>query len=236
MSERNLGSAALEQDEISVDQVCDYLECHPGFFVDNEELLEHLRIPHQHGDTISLVERQIDVLRKRIREQEGRLARLIETGRENEKLFAKTRDLTLSLLDAGSLDEVGAVIEDGFREHFGTDACSLLLLEEAFGSSTGNVRTVSESELAETAPGIVSIEQARGGAFPEPLMKFLFQLHEQSMQSAMVAPVLCGAPAKRIGFLALGSTDRAQFSESVGTTFLDYVGEVLARSLQAYRI
>lgn len=236
MSKRNLGSALLEQEEIRPDQVCAYLEGHPDFFTEHQALLEQLRIPHHPDGTISLVERQIELLRKRSREQDSQLARLIENGRDNEKRFRKTRELTLSLLDAETLDEVSAAIEDGFREHFDTDACSLILLEECFGNSTGNVRTVSQHEIEEHAPGIAQLDQPQGGAFPEALMDFLFTLHEHTMQSAMVAPVISRAPAGRVGLLALGSTDRSHFHESLGTDFLDYVGEVLARALEPYRV
>lgn len=236
MSKRNLGSAVLKQDAISIDQVCEYLECHPDFFAENADLLEQLRIPHQRGGAISLVERQMEMLRKRIRDQEARLAKLIENGRENEKLFQKTRALTLSLLDAGSLDEVSAAIEDGFRDHFDIDACSLILRAEQFGDSTGNVRTISEAQLAEQAPRIANLNKPQGGAFPEALMQFLFQLHETNMQSAMVAPVIESGPANRMGLLALGSCDRSRFSESLGTDFLNYVVEVLARALAPYRV
>lgn len=235
MSKRNLESALPERDAVNIEQVCQFLECHPEFFNEHDELLERLRVPHHRGGTISLVERQTEVLRKRIREQESRLARLIENGRENEKLFQKTRELTLALLDAGSLDEVSAAIEDGFREHFDTDACSLILLEEQFGQSSGNVRTISQSELAQQASGIATLDQPRGGAFPEPLMKFMFVLHEHAMQSAMIAPVLGSAPADRLGLLVLGSTDRSHFHETLGTDFLSYIGEVLARALEPHR-
>lgn len=236
MSKTNLGTALVEQDAISHDQVCEYLERHPEFFTEHENLLEQLLVPHQRNGTISLVERQIEVLRKRIREQEKRLARLIDNGRENDKLFGKTRELTLSLLDADSLDEVSAAIEDGFREQFNIDACSLILLEDRFGPSTGNVRTISETALEQQAPGLAKLDQSRGGAFSAALMQFLFQLHEQSMQSAMVSPILGQTPESRIGLLALGSADRSHFSESLGTEFLGYVGEVLSRALRPYRV
>ena len=45
--------------------VAAYLRLHPEFFIDHDELIPELRIPHQRGDTVSLVERQVKLLRER---------------------------------------------------------------------------------------------------------------------------------------------------------------------------
>ena len=57
--------------------VAAYLQAHPDFFSQREELLLSLRIPHQRGDTISLVERQLELLRGRNIEMRHRLRSLI---------------------------------------------------------------------------------------------------------------------------------------------------------------
>ena len=44
---------------LSPEQVAAYLHAHPEFFVDRDELLGEMRIPHQPGDAVSLVERQV---------------------------------------------------------------------------------------------------------------------------------------------------------------------------------
>ena len=51
---------ALQPDEspsesLEATAIAAYLEAHPDFFVEHEDLLATLRIPHQRGDTISLV-------------------------------------------------------------------------------------------------------------------------------------------------------------------------------------
>ena len=56
---------ALQPDAIPVRSleaaaVAAYLEAHPDFFVEHDELLPSMRIPHQRGDTVSLVERQLN--------------------------------------------------------------------------------------------------------------------------------------------------------------------------------
>ena len=59
--------------------------------------------PHARGSSISLVERQLAVLRERSLDMHQRLGRLVDVARDNDRLFELTRQLTLDLLDADSL-------------------------------------------------------------------------------------------------------------------------------------
>ena len=69
---------ALEAEAIAA-----YLRDHPAFFVEHEELLPALRIPHQRGDTVSLVERQLKLLRDRNIEMRHRLSQLMDVARQS---------------------------------------------------------------------------------------------------------------------------------------------------------
>ncbi len=82
--------------------VAAYLRAHPEFFVDHDELLAELRLPHQPGAAVSLVERQVKLLRERNIEMRHRLSQLMDVARDNDRLFDKTRRLVLDLLDADS--------------------------------------------------------------------------------------------------------------------------------------
>ena len=108
--------------------VAAYLEAHPDFFVEHEELLPALRIPHQRGDTVSLVERQMSILRDRNIEMRHRLSHLMDVARDNDRLFDKTRRLILSLMDAASLEDVVISVEDSLRQDFQVPFVSLILL------------------------------------------------------------------------------------------------------------
>ena len=101
-------SSDLEHSEQSPEAaaVVAYLEAHPDFFNQRDELLLSLRIPHQRGDTISLVERQLELLRGRNIEMRHRLSQLMDVARDNDRLFEKTRRLNLALMDATSLEEL----------------------------------------------------------------------------------------------------------------------------------
>ena len=71
----------------SAEQVVAYLKAHKNFFVDHEALLADISIPHETGKAVSLVERQVVVLRERNVELRERLTHLLDVARENDVLF-----------------------------------------------------------------------------------------------------------------------------------------------------
>ncbi len=92
------------------EQVLAYLARHPDFFLRHEAILAELELPHRAGAAVSLVERQVALLRERNIDSRQRLTRLLETARENDELFSKTRRLILALLEAESLERLAQVL------------------------------------------------------------------------------------------------------------------------------
>ena len=94
---------------LNPDHVAEYLRQHPDFFIDYENLLSELALPHHTGEhAISLVERQVSVLRTRNRDVRNRLNRLLETARDNDRSIR-----LLSRLGFVQMGEVTAVKPDG---------------------------------------------------------------------------------------------------------------------------
>src|SRR5690625_6836720 len=85
--------------QLTADQVSEYLQEHRDFFVHNEHLLADLSLPHESGPAVSLVERQVSVLRERNMDVRHRLSKLLDNARENDKLFDKTKRLVLALIE-----------------------------------------------------------------------------------------------------------------------------------------
>src|SRR5262245_35655454 len=117
--------------QLDADQVAEYLRKHPEFFVDFDELIPEMRIPHQPGDAVSLVERQVRMLRERNIEMRHRLAQLMDVARDNDRLFDKTRRLVLDLLDATALEDVVSTVEDSLRHEFQVPYVSLILFSNS---------------------------------------------------------------------------------------------------------
>ena len=83
---------------LSADQVASYLKQHPDFFINRDSLLAEITLPHESGQAISLLERQVKILRERSIESRHTLNQLLETAKYNDQLFNVTRALILALL------------------------------------------------------------------------------------------------------------------------------------------
>ena len=78
------GLATKENEE---DAIAAYLQHNPDFFERHQALLLRLRVPHARGgSTISLVERQIEVLREKHAALEGKLAELVSVAAATMRL------------------------------------------------------------------------------------------------------------------------------------------------------
>src|SRR6056297_596391 len=120
----------LTGSELSDAQVRDFLEQHLDFFQRNPDMLRKLHIPHASGDAVSLVERQVSVLRERNVDLRHRLRDLSDAARDNEQLYMNTRKLVLTLLETDSLDSLFDVFVSAMRKDFKTDQAAIILFDD----------------------------------------------------------------------------------------------------------
>ena len=72
--------------ELSDEQVREYLKLNGDFLQRNPDMLDHLHISHASGSAVSLVEKQVSVLRERNIDMRHRLNALTANARDNGKL------------------------------------------------------------------------------------------------------------------------------------------------------
>lgn len=225
MTEQTPAAAPLPDAEA----VAAYLRAHPEFFVDHDELLTELRLPHQPGAAVSLVERQVKLLRERNIEMRHRLSQLMDVARDNDRLFDKTRRLVLDLLDAGSLEEVVSAVEDSLRHEFQVPYVSLILFSDA-ALPVG--RCVSPAEVQQRIGSLLAGGKTLCGALRPHELAFLFG-EEDSASVGSAAVVILD---QQLGALAIGSPDPQHYKSSLGTLFLSYIAEVLTRVLPRFAV
>jgi len=114
------------EEEISEQAIKDYLAAHPDFFERHSALLSSLQLPHGSSGTVSLVERQVSMLRQKELRQQRQLKELIEVARANDVLSAKIHELTLQLFAAHDLHTSISCIEEAMRSGFGADQSVLV--------------------------------------------------------------------------------------------------------------
>lgn len=214
------------QPALTAEQVAAYLAAHPGFFQDQDELLTQMRIPHERGSAISLVERQMVVLRERNTEMHHRLTQLMDMARDNDRLFDKVRRLILEMVDAHTVDELVGVVDDSLRHSFKVPFAGLTLFSDK-PISIGRSTTLKLAQ--QHIGGLLVSGKAFCGVLRPKELAFLFG-EEQAERIQSAAVVMLEHNGIQ-GVLAVGSDDQQHYSSSMDTLFLTYLADVLARLL-----
>src|ERR1700676_172426 len=124
----------VKQDGLTDASVADYLQTYPDYFERNSPLLAKLRIEHLRdvGATVSLVERQVEVLRERNQSLERKLKELVDVARANDALADRIHRLSQRLIRAHTLLETINAVEASLREDFDAmHSVLVLFLEQA---------------------------------------------------------------------------------------------------------
>lgn len=211
--------------------VRDFLQDNPTFLDKNPDILESLTLPHNAGNAVSLVERQVGVMRDRNKEMRNRLDNMLETAHDNDLLFEKTKRLVLNLLEAKNLAALVETLYDSLGKDFAIDFYSLTLLGDEEQLPATMARVASIEKANEKVGTLISSNRAVCGVLREDEMLFLFG--EKGLQVGSVAAV----PLRfnnLYGILAVGNSDPNFYKSSMGTLFLSYIAEVLHRILPQY--
>jgi uncharacterized protein YigA (DUF484 family) len=226
------GLSATESEEESI---AAYLQHNPDFFERHQALLARLRLPHvRGGSTISLVERQIEVLREKHAALESKLADLVKVTRGNDAIAEKLHRFTRRLLAARSKADVIARVESSLREDFDAfHAVMVLIGEQADPTAQRFVRTVRpEDGNLKSFETLFASGKPRCGQARDSQREFLFGADANDIGSIALVPL---GEKGSVGLLAIGSTDRDRFHPGMSTEFLARMGELIADSLTLTR-
>ncbi|MFN3163770.1 MAG: DUF484 family protein [Pseudohongiellaceae bacterium] len=210
-------------------QVAAYLRQHPEFFVEHEDLLTELRLPHESGKAISLLERQVTILRERGTEARQKLNNLLENARNNDQLFDTTRNLVLALLRAEDITEIASVTQDQLANHANIDACEIILVEHAQLNSSPSTRTESLATLRKDFADVFRLKRTHCGALSQEQVDYLFPGNGGSIRSTALCPVMNNSEI--LALLAFGNQEDNFFNVNLDTLFLDFIGRVVGAVL-----
>ncbi len=204
-----------------------YLRDHPDFFQDHLPLLDILRIPHPTGGTVSLLERQITLLRDKHRALEQQMAELVERARDNERVGLHLHELAKTLMRAENLDAVLALTQDALRNELAAERVSIRLA----APEADPLHALESGELATFDP-LFARGTAQCGRVPAEMLDVLFDDTDASIGSAILMPL--GSQADPIGVLGLASESPDRFQPDMGTYFVTHIGELLAESIRCH--
>jgi uncharacterized protein YigA (DUF484 family) len=223
---------------IDEEEVADYLRRHPKFFEDKSSLLSDLRVPHQTGSAVSLVERQVATLRESNENRQAQLDGLIQIARDNDRLNFHLHQLTLELMEAEKLESLLAIISNRLKEDFETDVAVVHLLCSPLEEANSNLPEiiVDIDDFNRQFKRIFNGNkgEVKGSAKPycgrlkTEQLKVLFADHSENIGSSAVLPL---GKQGSLGLLAIGSFDRNRFTIGTDTDFLAHMAEIITAAL-----
>ncbi len=223
MTKKNVKAS---DESITDAQVAGYLDKHPEFFNQHENLLMNLDLPHQQGKTISLVERQVALLRDRGIESRKKLDEFVQSAKKNNEIFDKCRRLILDLMDADDTDKFFKVLENSFQRDFGCQAYSLIIFSDTPHQINHFTTSVSEMAAREYIGALIRAKQPTLGVLRPMEQDFLFRHQSDKVKSAAVLSV---RKNRQIALLAIGSEDPNYFQAGMGTIFISFIADTLAK-------
>ena len=219
------------------DQVSDYLRRNPDFFNNKPALLADMNLPHQPGTgAVSLVERQVSVLRDRNMDMRHRLNKLLDNARTNDNLFDKTKRLILNMLDTDQLDDCLDALFYSFQNEFDIHYSQLLLIsssENHFPSPANKQARLIDQPMAEkNLSSIIHNHRAICGQLNADEQAFIFHKNTNLIGSTAITPLTIDN--RLLGILAIANRDPHYYRSSMNTLFLKFIADVLSRLVMRY--
>jgi uncharacterized protein YigA (DUF484 family) len=232
MSQQKSGAASHET--FPEEAMAEYLRSHPDFFERHAHLLLALRLPHRTGGAaISLVERQVALLRQRNAQLERQLKDLVSVAKLNDALVEKIHQLGMKLMRVGDVAARLEQLETGLREDFAAERAVLVLFDGRSplqAQRAGFVKRLSPDD-ASIRPFASFLRAARPRCGPlRERQKAIFERDADSVNSAAMVPL--GKDAS-LGFLIIGSRDPDHFHPGKRMDFLSRLGELVSVALVA---
>lgn len=219
---------------LNAGKVASFLRENPDFFERHAGLLLELRVPHSSGTgAVSLVERQIEMLRRQNEELRRTLEEYVANARASDELAGKLNRLVTELLGEPDATRRLRALPAQLRTIFSLDFVRLLLFDAApddCAGAAGLSATPREDLMAAGLSAVLKASAPRCGRFNSGQRDFLFGSDAGQVASVALAPL--GGQGK-LGLLALGSRDPDHYHRGRSTEFLGRVSAVVAVAVAA---
>ncbi len=210
-----------------------FLQNHLDFFRSHSQLLEDLEVPHETGRAVSLVERQLGLLREHKRQLKHQLQELMQIARENDQLAQRMHELTLKLINTHSIDELITTVHASLRKDFGVDEVALWFFSvpEELGLMQHAALFDADYRVRNDFENILRERKSVCGRFRREQVELLMPGADAVMESMALMPLY---DQKLLGLLVLGSSDMRRFHAGKGTDMLQRLGELISAVVRFY--
>lgn len=209
---------------MEANEVASYLKSHPEFFEQYAELLLQIHIPSPHeGRAISITERQMGVMRDKIKQLESKLGELIAFGEENDLISAKVHRLAVTLIGAKDLAAALLGLYTHLRDDFSVPHVGIRL----WGLGSGERIEFTEVGEALRQRASAMLQPYCGPAVDQEVLAWLGDsaAHIRSVAQIPLRQRDC------FGLLLLASEEPHRFYPEMGTLYLDRIGEMTTTAL-----
>lgn len=222
MSEQADAVLAVEQ------AVAEYLRAHPEFFERHLNLLAELRLPHPARSAVSLIERQVELLRQQNARLHRKINELVAVARDNDRVAHQLQRLALTLVSLSELGDKLDSIESILQDEFNADFVTLRLPVPSSSSDLAGSEGAPPGEVFALFAPLLRSGRPQCGPLAAAQARWLFDDVAGAVASAAVIPL---GGWRWQGLLALGSRDEERFHPAMGTLFLVRLGELVSHAL-----
>ena len=194
-----------------------YLLENTDFFLTRESLVSELSFKHDSDGATSLLEMQIRKLRDEQSRLNDMLSGFLSTGKENEELFFKSKDLTLALITVKDFAAVKKLVEEFFIKNFKVDSCILEVLSDSQLKALEN----------ETKMGMNKNAIHMGPLSKEKMTAFF---ETDLIKSAVISVMKF---ENNFGLLKIGSNDPTKYLGDGDTAFIEYIRDIIIKVLES---
>ena len=217
---------------ITETDIANYLANTPGFFERHAELLSSVQLTSPHGQrAVSLQERQMEMLRDKIRGLEGKIIEMIRYGQDNVGIADRLHRWTRTLMLVAQPAELPGVLVRELMHQFMIPQAGIRVWGAApafaaldFAQPVGDDIKLFAGSLSLPYCGVNSGFEAAQW-LDEPA----------SAKSMALIPLRAdaaeGAPTAAFGMLVLASPDPTRYTADMGTEFLQRIGEIAGAAL-----
>lgn len=212
--------------------VIDYLKKNPDLLERHPEVLTQLTFEHETGAAISLVERQLKLLRDENQSLKNKLSGLVHIARENEELGQRFHRLSLELMAGEHLHDIIAMTQNQVQTFFYTDYVNFCFDSDLAEQLRGLEKNILDpaSKHAAKIRGWMQKRTPEFGPLDPGLRKQFFG-NQTQMESCVMIPLY---HTRDFGLLVLGSKSKDRFTKGMGTVFLSQLGELISSKLKNY--
>jgi uncharacterized protein YigA (DUF484 family) len=213
---------------ITENDIAEYLANTPGFFERHAEMLATIQLTSPHGQrAVSLQERQMEMLRERIKGLEMKIVEMIRNGQDNVAIAERLHRWTRALMLTADAAELPEVLVRELKQQFLIPQASIRVwgVAEPFQGLPFAQGASDDAKSLATSLGIpycganAGFEAARW-------------LDDATSVASMAMVPLRSAPGETaFGLLVVGSPDPTRYSADMGTEFLQRLGEIASAGL-----